>query len=77
MPPTETATADQRFSGVKWKAAQRSSKDSKSQVEVAFLPRGEVAVRHSDKPNGPYLVYTRDEWIAFTGGVKDGNFDEW
>ncbi|MFF0636334.1 DUF397 domain-containing protein [Nocardia sp. NPDC004151] len=37
-------------------------------VEVAFLADGDVAVRHSQAPNGHVLVYTPSEWDAFTPG---------
>lgn len=36
---------------------------------------GRVAVRHSHHPDGQVIVYTRAEWGAFIGGVKDGEFD--
>jgi len=45
-------------------------------VEVAPLGRGLVAVRDSKVDEGPVLVYTPDEWIAFIEGVKAGEFDE-
>jgi len=44
-------------------------------VEVADLPDGGAAVRDSKDPDGPKLVFTRAEWVAFLGGVKDGEFD--
>lgn len=45
-------------------------------VEVATLDTGEIAVRNSRFPNGPALVYTRDEIAAFVAGAKDGEFDD-
>ncbi|WP_433240994.1 DUF397 domain-containing protein [Streptosporangium sp. CA-135522] len=36
---------------------------------------GRAAVRHSHHPDGEVVVYTRAEWEAFVGGVKDGEFD--
>ncbi|SDE24012.1 DUF397 domain-containing protein [Streptomyces prasinopilosus] len=44
-------------------------------VEVARLSDGHVAMRNSRFPEGPVLVYTREEISAFLGGVKDGEFD--
>ncbi|SEH02431.1 protein of unknown function [Nonomuraea solani] len=44
-------------------------------VEVATLAAGRIAVRDSKDPNGPALVFTTPEWMAFTGGVKEGAFD--
>ncbi|HEY7177017.1 MAG TPA: DUF397 domain-containing protein, partial [Micromonosporaceae bacterium] len=43
-------------------------------VEVAFVD-GAIAVRDSKDRTGPVLLYTPDEWEAFIGGVKDGEFD--
>jgi hypothetical protein len=34
-----------------------------------------VAVRDSKNPDGPALLFTRREWEAFLGGVRDGQFD--
>ncbi len=44
-------------------------------VEAAGLPTGGVAVRNSRYPDGPALVFTRDEWEAFLLGARDGDFD--
>jgi hypothetical protein len=44
-------------------------------VEVASLPDDSVGVRHSQNPEGPVLRFTRDEWQAFLGGVRAGEFD--
>jgi hypothetical protein len=56
---------------------QRSSQidGAENCVEVAFVDDA-IAVRDSRDPDGPALIYTRDEWEAFIGGVKDGEFDE-
>ena len=43
---------------------------------MAALPEGQgIAVRNSRDPQGPALVYTMDEMIAFIHGAKDGDFD--
>jgi Domain of unknown function (DUF397) len=44
-------------------------------VEVASLPRGEVGVRNSRDRAGSVLKFTPDEWHAFVGGVRNGEFD--
>ena len=45
-------------------------------VEMAALPnRGGFAVRNSRDPEGPALVYTRDEMVAFIQGARQGDFD--
>lgn len=44
-------------------------------AEVAALPDGNVAMRNSRHPAGPVLEFTPDEWRAFIGGAKLGEFD--
>jgi predicted secreted Zn-dependent protease len=43
-------------------------------VEVADLPDGRIGVRNSRDPEGPVLRFTSDEWQAFLGGVRRGEF---
>jgi Domain of unknown function (DUF397) len=44
-------------------------------VEVASLPHGEIGVRNSRDPQRAVLRFTPDEWDAFLGGVRNGEFD--
>lgn len=44
-------------------------------VEVAGLGGGGIGVRNSRDTGGPVLVFTPDEWRAFLGGVRNGEFD--
>jgi len=44
-------------------------------VEVASLPGGGIGVRNSRDSEGPVLQFTPDEWHAFLGGVRNGEFD--
>ena len=44
-------------------------------VEVASLPGGEIGVRNSRESEGAVLRFTSDEWRAFLGGVRNGEFD--
>ncbi|MEU0991198.1 MULTISPECIES: DUF397 domain-containing protein [unclassified Streptomyces] len=44
-------------------------------VELAQLPGGRVAIRNSRDPQGPALIYTRDEIAAFVAGARGGDFD--
>jgi hypothetical protein len=44
-------------------------------VEVASLPDGTIGVRDSKDTGGPVLRFTPDEWTAFLGGVRGGEFD--
>ena len=43
-------------------------------VEVKRTPTN-VLVRDSKDPDGTVLDFTSDEWGAFIGGVKQGEFD--
>jgi Domain of unknown function (DUF397) len=43
-------------------------------VEVASLPGGQVGVRNSRDRGGLVLRFTPDEWFAFLGGVRNGEF---
>jgi hypothetical protein len=44
-------------------------------VEVAGLTGGGIGVRNSRDASGPVLRFTPDEWCAFLGGVRNGEFD--
>jgi Domain of unknown function (DUF397) len=44
-------------------------------VEVASLPGGEIGVRDSRDSSGPVLRFTSEEWHAFLGGVRNGEWD--
>lgn len=44
-------------------------------VEVANLAGGEIGVRNSRDSEGLVLRFTPDEWHAFLGGVRNGEFD--
>jgi Domain of unknown function (DUF397) len=44
-------------------------------VEVADLIGGQIGVRNSRDSAGPVLRFTPDEWHAFLGGVRNGEFD--
>jgi hypothetical protein len=57
-----------------WFKSTRSSPSCDNCVEVAFVDQA-VAVRDSKDPTGPVLAFTPEEWGAFLGGAKDGEFD--
>jgi hypothetical protein len=44
-------------------------------AEVADMTCGAVGVRNSRLPDGAVLEFTPDEWHAFIGGVRNGEFD--
>jgi hypothetical protein len=64
-----------QLSGATWRKSERSGAVGNC-VEVAPLGGGVVAVRNSRYPDGPALIYTRDEIAAFLFGAKDGEFDD-
>ncbi len=56
-----------------WRKTRRSGLDGC--VEVAFIGGTHVAVRHSKDRSGLVLTFSRAEWEAFVGGVREGEFD--
>jgi uncharacterized protein DUF397 len=53
-----------------------TSHDQDGRVEIERLPDGGVAIRAGGAPpHGPVLTFTREEWVAFAAGVKNGEFD--
>lgn len=61
-------------SGVNWVKSSLSFANGNC-VEVADLPGGGVGVRNSRDITGPVLRFTPDEWQAFVGGARNGEFD--
>lgn len=59
-----------------WKKSSKSDASGPWCVEVAGAEEGDVLVRDT-KDNGEGLVlrFTPDEWRAFIGGAKLGEFD--
>jgi hypothetical protein len=57
-----------------WQKSSRSGPNCDNCVEVAFVDQA-IAVRDSKNPTGPVLIFTADEWDAFVGGARDGEFD--
>ncbi|MEU7860010.1 DUF397 domain-containing protein [Nonomuraea sp. NPDC049141] len=57
-----------------WRKATASG-DTGQCVEVATNIPNVVAVRDSNNPTGPALIFTRDEWTAFLHGATHGEFD--
>ena len=57
-----------------WQKSSRSGPNCDNCVEVAFVDDA-IAVRDSKHPAGPVLLFTQQEWDAFVGGAKDGEFD--
>jgi hypothetical protein len=45
-------------------------------VEVSELAEGAIGVRNSRDRQGLVLRFTPEEWRAFLGGVRKGEFDD-
>jgi hypothetical protein len=60
--------------GLRWRKSVRSGSACNC-VEVAYLPRGGIALRDSKDRSAAPLFFTGEEWAAFIAGVKDGEFD--
>jgi Domain of unknown function (DUF397) len=60
------------LSRAEWRKSTHSS--ANGCVEVAFV-QDEVAVRDSKDSASPVLVFTANEWDAFIGGARNGEFE--
>lgn len=69
-----TMGAKSNVPGAVWRRSSKCDNSSGNCVEIAELP-GATAIRDSKDPEGPVLVYPRNEWSAFVAGVKNGEFD--
>lgn len=73
---TSHSTLDARTLGVtNWRKSSYSGGQGNC-VEFASLADNTVAVRHSQDPTGPAIIYTKAEIAAMIAGVKDGEFDD-
>ena len=69
------------LTGAIWRKSSFSSGNGGASVEIAFVPGSKegsdrvIAMRDGNNPGGPTLIFTPDEWRAFTAGVQDGEFD--
>jgi hypothetical protein len=44
-------------------------------LELTELPGAQIAIRYSQEPDGPTLVFTRAQVAALIQSAKDGRFD--
>lgn len=75
--PTFQHLTEQERATINWHISTYSDNGGATCVEAGPLDdgSGRVAVRHSHHPEGTHIVYTRQEWEAFTQGVRAGEFD--
>jgi Domain of unknown function (DUF397) len=72
--PTLGSPPERPASGPYWVKSSLSFSNGNC-VEVASLPDGQIGVRNSRDSEGPVLRFTSDEWHAFLGGARNGEFD--
>jgi hypothetical protein len=72
--PTLDSVPEGPGSGSYWVKSSLSFSNGNC-VEVAGLSDGGIAVRNSRETEGAVLRFTPDEWHAFLGGVRNGEFD--
>ncbi|GAA0517144.1 hypothetical protein Ade02nite_84610 [Paractinoplanes deccanensis] len=67
------ALEDVERQALNWRTAKKSGGDNC--IEVAHW--GDmVAFRHSRRPDGEVIIYTKEEFDAFLDGAKKGEFDD-
>jgi Domain of unknown function (DUF397) len=55
-----------------WRKSSYSGSNGGDCVEVAAALPDAVAVRDSKDPDGPKLIFTPQDWAAFTGAIRAG-----
>ncbi|MEV2277161.1 DUF397 domain-containing protein [Nocardiopsis sp. NPDC049922] len=75
--PTFQRLSSEERATIDWHISTFSENGGAACVEAGALRdgTGRVAVRHSHHPEGAHIVYTRQEWEAFTKGIRAGEFD--
>ena len=53
-----------------WRKSTYSNGTGGDCVEVAKMPGGRRALRDSKNPHGPALLFSANQWQAFTRGIK-------
>lgn len=61
---------DADLTGATWRKSTYSNGTGGDCVEVADMPGGRHALRDSKNPHGPVLLFSANQWQAFTRGVK-------
>lgn len=70
--PTFQHLTEQERATIDWHISTYSDNGGPTCVEAGALRdgSGRVAMRHSRHPKSTHLVYTHQEWKAFTQGVR-------
>ncbi len=65
----------EKMNSVSMPAWRKSSKCGNATcVEVARVGEDTYLIRDSKQPEAPALSFTKEEWVAFVDGVRDGEF---
>jgi hypothetical protein len=73
---TTSGNTGATLSLLSWRKSGRSGASGNC-VELARLPHDSgYVIRNSRNPEGPALIFTREEIAAFLTGVRDGDFDD-
>ncbi len=70
--PQKLDVSEKELADATWHAA--GDPGGPNQVEVTPIGGG-MAMRDSDHPEGPVLLFTKAEWDAFVAGVRAHEFD--
>lgn len=65
------ALTDAQRAGAAWRISSYSSNGGGNCVEVAPLPGGRIAVRHSQRPQGTAFVVGPWAWAVFVRAAAD------
>lgn len=58
------------LTGAEWRSSSRGAGD----VQIAFV-EGFIAMRNSERPESPSLIFAPDEWRRFVLDARGGEFD--
>lgn len=64
----------EELKAAEWRKSSLSG-DNGNCIEVAPLSGGRIGIRDTDAPDRPPFVVRAEVWAAFTGGVRNGEFD--
>jgi hypothetical protein len=56
-----------------WRKSSYSGSNGGNCVEVATALAAAIAVRDSKDPDGPKLIFTPQDWSAFTAALRTGD----
>ena len=59
---------------VAWRVARDCN--GGSCVQVAAPSQDKILIGDSKRSDGLAMSYSRDEWVAFVQGIKEGDFDD-